>query len=123
MLERRMSLEVYVKPIFFSSCFTVNASETRIRVPSERTTRSRGVMRKANGSLELMGSALRILKYALKGRKGRLDLRQALDDHKCYVCVWGHTSSASFGMVLGQTARNIFVNIAISCGLGSVRAV
>lgn len=46
-----MSLDMNVKPICLNSFLTVKASETRIRVPSERTTRSSGTTRKANGSL------------------------------------------------------------------------
>lgn len=35
-----------------NSCFVLSFSETRIRVPSERTTRSKGEISKANGSLK-----------------------------------------------------------------------
>lgn len=45
-----MSLEVIVVLMSLNSCLERNFSETRIRVPSERTTRSRGDMRKAKGS-------------------------------------------------------------------------
>ena len=40
-----------------SSVLVLSFSETRILVPSDRTTRSRGEMRKANGSLRCSESA------------------------------------------------------------------
>lgn len=47
--ERRISLEVMVTLIILNSVLVESFSETRILVPSDRTTRSRGEMRNANG--------------------------------------------------------------------------
>lgn len=47
--ESRISFDVMVILICLNSITVPIFSETRIRVPSERTTRSRGEMRKANG--------------------------------------------------------------------------
>lgn len=49
--ERRMRLEVIVRVICLSSSLVDRVSEMRIRVPSERTTFSSGVIKKANGRL------------------------------------------------------------------------
>jgi hypothetical protein len=51
MAESIIKLEVIVLLICFSSILVERVSDTRMRVPSERTTFSRGVIRKANGSL------------------------------------------------------------------------
>jgi hypothetical protein len=45
-----MSFDVIVTLIILNSVFVDNFSETRMRVPSDLTTRSRGEIRKANGS-------------------------------------------------------------------------
>jgi hypothetical protein len=47
--ESRISFEVIVVLMSLNSFLEPIFSETRMRVPSERTTRSRGEMRKANG--------------------------------------------------------------------------
>ncbi len=47
-----ISLDVMVTLISFSSFLVPSFSETRIFVPSDRTTFSRGAMRKANGRLD-----------------------------------------------------------------------
>lgn len=46
-----MSFEVIVNRILLSSCFVLSGSDMTIRVPSDRTTLSKGVMRKAKGRL------------------------------------------------------------------------
>lgn len=46
-----MSFEVMVKRIFLSSCIVLRDSDMTMRVPSDLTTLSKGVMRKAKGSL------------------------------------------------------------------------
>jgi hypothetical protein len=48
-----MSLEVMVNLIFLISSFVESFSDMTILVPSDRTTFSRGEMRKANGRLEV----------------------------------------------------------------------
>lgn len=47
--DSRINFEVMVILICLNSILVPIFSDTRIRVPSERTTRSRGEMRKANG--------------------------------------------------------------------------
>jgi hypothetical protein len=49
MAESRISFEVIVTLMSLNSCFDPSFSETKIRVPSERTTRSKGEIRKAKG--------------------------------------------------------------------------
>lgn len=44
-----MSFEVIVNLIFFNSSFVPMGSDTRMRVPSERTTCSSGDIKNANG--------------------------------------------------------------------------
>ena len=46
-----MSFEVKVNLILINSCFVLSVSETRIRVPSDLTTFSNGLMRNAKGRL------------------------------------------------------------------------
>lgn len=46
-----MSFDDIVTLMSLNSCLVERDSETTIRVPSDRTTRSRGEMRKANGRL------------------------------------------------------------------------
>lgn len=51
--DRTIRLEVIVVLMSLNSCFVPIFSETKIRVPSDLTTRSRGEIIKANGSLDL----------------------------------------------------------------------
>ena len=50
--DKTIKLEAMVVLMSLNSCFVPIFSETKIRVPSERTTRSRGEIIKANGNLE-----------------------------------------------------------------------
>lgn len=49
--DKTIRLEVIVVLMSLNSCFVPTFSETKIRVPSDRTTRSRGEIIRANGSL------------------------------------------------------------------------
>ena len=51
MAESRISFEVQVTLMSFISALVPSFSDTRILVPSDRTTRSRGEIKKANGKL------------------------------------------------------------------------
>ncbi len=93
--DRRMSLDVMVNLIFLISSLVESFSDMTIFVPSDRTTFSRGEMRKAKGRLDG------------QRRRERKDSRHALDDEEREVCIWRDASLDTFEVVLGQTAVNV----------------
>ena len=67
-----------------------------MRVPSERTTRSRGEIMRANGSLWLVSVLISTIS------RGAEYSRKAFDDQESNVCVRSDASVSTFEMVLRQ---------------------
>jgi hypothetical protein len=91
-----MSLEVMVFKICLNSSLVERASAVTIRVPSDRMTRSNGVIMNANGRLRNdiswdTGPGVHIL---------RIYLRHALDDHERNISVGCYSTADTFLVVL-----------------------
>lgn len=78
-----------------SSILVDRCSETRIRVPSDRTTFSSGVIKNANGRLLQVNT---MASQATKARGGHL--RQSLDDHECDIGFRGDSTFLALYVVL-----------------------
>jgi hypothetical protein len=92
-----------VRPIILSSILVDRVSETRIRVPSERTTFSSGVIKKANGRLFVSNDTVRFSAGAwdMSMVSGSQHLRQAFDDYECHIGLRGNSAFNALLVVLG----------------------
>lgn len=92
-----MSFEVIVFAMRLTSFFVERVSAMTICVPSFRTTRSKGIIKSANGKLSKSISI-----HCLFSCSGRS--RDALDNHECNVSIRSDTGTGPFYVVLRQAS-------------------
>lgn len=93
-----ISLDVTVFAIRLNSCFVDSVSAVTILVPSDRTTRSKGMIRSANGRLRSKirtSTCHNIWEHP----------RETLDDHKCNISIRRNSSVGTFLVILRKAVR------------------
>lgn len=97
----------------FISILVERVSEVTIFVPSDRTTRSKGIINNANGRLENRVSNLNYHSAMVSLSLGYS--RKTLNDHESKVGVGSHSAAYTFLVILGQT-----IQIGLSVGIPKI---
>lgn len=93
-----ISLDVTVFAIRLNSCFVDRVSAVTILVPSDRTTRSKGMIKSANGRL--------ISKVRARiGSEIRDYSRETLNNDKGNISIGGNSSVSTFFVILRKAIR------------------
>lgn len=92
-----MSFEVTVFAMRLNSCFVERVSAVTILVPSDRTTRSKGIIRSAKGNLDKISFEV-IPDYSVYPRK-------ALNDNESYISIGRNSAFSAFFVVFGETEK------------------
>lgn len=100
-----ISFEVIVVRIRLNSSFVDSSSVTRMRVPSDRTTRSRGAIRKANGNLRHSQYIGWAVEQIARRCQWKINVRQTLDSHKGNVRVRRDAATSTLCVVLCQAGE------------------